>query len=196
MAITEVRNNYVKAEKPADPTPKPQEIEENTYRSTEEYYDYLRSKYSCLQRTNNNTVTIAPNLLSKAAKDNKTGQWLEENLKLIPDALNKVYQHAAQNGLRVASCTIRFDAYGSITTQAYTVTEVKTRKNDIKKVLDEMRAKNKEQKKQQEELLEKREESHRQRFLTNNVENLLQKVEHHDFTHKNNADRVSIDFKI
>lgn len=196
MAITEVRSNYAGTEKLVDTTHKKQETEETAYKNTKEYSDYLSSKYSCLQEVKDSLVTIAPDLLSKAATDNKTGQWLEENLKLIPNVVNKIRQNAAQNGSQIVSCNISFDGYDNMTTQVHTVSEVETGTEDMKKALEEIWVKNKERKKEQEELLEKRENLQNQKFLTTDVENLFQKVTHFDFAHKNSSNRVSIDFKI
>lgn len=55
---------------------------------------YLIDKYSCLQGSKDSSVSIVPDLLSKAATDIKTDQWLEENLKLIPDIMNKIHQNS------------------------------------------------------------------------------------------------------
>ena len=196
MAITEIRSNHAMAEKPADSAPKRQEVAEKAYKNTKEYSDYLSGKYSCLQGTKGSSVSISPDLLSKAAMDSKTGQWLEENLKLIPDVMSKIQQNAAQNGSRVVSCNISFDGYDSMTTHVHTVSEVETGTEDMKKALEEMQAKSKERKKEQEALLEKKENAQNQRFLTTDAQSLLQKITHFDFAHKNGQNGVSIDFKI
>lgn len=196
MAITEVKNNYPKAENPIDTALNKQEPAEKTYKNTKEYSDYLSKKYSCLQGTKDSSIVIAPDLLSKGATDSKTGQWLEENLKLIPDVMNKIHQNAARNGFRVVSSKISFDGYDSMTTQVHTVSEVETGTEDIKKDLEEIREKSKERKKEQEKLLEKKENAQNQEILTTDAESLLQRVMQYDFAHKNSLNRVSVEFKI
>ena len=67
-----------------------------TYQSVKEYSEYLNSKYSCLKPANGSSVVINPNLLEKAATDEKTAEWLEYNLSLMPDVMDKIYENAAQ----------------------------------------------------------------------------------------------------
>jgi hypothetical protein len=49
-------------------------------------------------------VVINPNLLAKAAGNEKTAEWLEYNLGLMPDVIDKIYESAAQLGSRIISC--------------------------------------------------------------------------------------------
>ena len=54
-----------------------------TYKNAHEYKNYLTQKYDCL-RSKDYSVNINSSLLSEAMGDEKTKQWLEYNLSLIP----------------------------------------------------------------------------------------------------------------
>ena len=60
-----------------------------------EYSEYLNSKYSCLKPASGSSVVINPNLLAKAAGNEKTAEWLEYHLGLMPDVIDKIYGSAA-----------------------------------------------------------------------------------------------------
>ena len=66
-----------------------------TYQSVKEYSEYLNSKYSCLKPASGSSVVINPDLLAKAAGNEKTAEWLEYNLGLMPDVIDKIYGSAA-----------------------------------------------------------------------------------------------------
>lgn len=78
-------------------------------------------------------VTIAPDLLTKAEMDGQTSQWLEQNLKLIPNVMNQTQQNAVSNGERIVSCDISFNGYDSMTTQVHVISEVETGADDMNK---------------------------------------------------------------
>lgn len=59
-----------------------------TYKNAHEYKNYLTQKYECL-RSRDYSVNINSSLLSKAMGDEKTKQWLEYNLSLIPKTILK-----------------------------------------------------------------------------------------------------------
>ena len=129
-----------------------------TYQSTKEYAEYLNSKYSCLKPANGSSVVINPNLLEKAASDEKTAKWLEYNLGLMPDVMDKIYESAARSGARVISCNVSFDGYDSMTTHVCTVSEADPGTDEAKKLLEEVREKNKERREKQEKMLEENKE--------------------------------------
>ena len=60
-----------------------------TYKNAHEYKNYLTQKYDCL-RSRDYSVNINSSLLSKAMGDEKTKQWLEYNLSLIPKTIKSV----------------------------------------------------------------------------------------------------------
>lgn len=129
-----------------------------TYQSVKEYSEYLNSKYSCLKPANGSSVVINPNLLEKAATDEKTAEWLEYNLSLMPDVMDKIYESAAQSGSRVISCEVSFDGYDSMTTHICGVFEADPGTDEAKKLLEEAREKNKERREKQEKMLEENKE--------------------------------------
>lgn len=129
-----------------------------TYRSTKEYSEYLSGKYSCLKPANGSSVVINPNLLAQAASDEKTAEWLEYNLGLMPDVMDKIYESAAQSGSRVISCEVSFDGYDSMTTHICGVFEADPGTDEAKKLLEEAREKNKERREKQEKMLEENKE--------------------------------------
>lgn len=59
-----------------------------TYKNAHEYKNYLTQKYDCL-RSRDYSVNINSSLLSKAMGDEKTKQWLEYNLSLIPKTIEQ-----------------------------------------------------------------------------------------------------------
>ena len=63
------------------------------YKNAHEYKNYLTQKYECL-RSRDYSVNINSSLLSKAMGDEKTKQWLEYNLSLIPKTIEQSRTHA------------------------------------------------------------------------------------------------------
>ena len=59
-----------------------------TYKNAHEYKNYLTQKYDCL-RSRDYSVNINSSLLSEAMGDEKTKQWLEYNLSLIPKTIEQ-----------------------------------------------------------------------------------------------------------
>ena len=56
---------------------------------------YEKEKNSCLKPASGSSVVINPDLLAKAADNEKTAEWLEYNLGLMPDVIDKIYGSAA-----------------------------------------------------------------------------------------------------
>ena len=65
-----------------------------TYKNAHEYKNYLTQKYDCL-RSRDYSVNINSSLLSKAMGDEKTKQWLEYNLSLIPKTIEQSRAYVA-----------------------------------------------------------------------------------------------------
>ena len=65
-----------------------EKTQSKTYGSARDYKKYLTEKYDCL-RSKEYGVKINSSLLSKAMGDEKTKEWLEENLSAIPSAVEK-----------------------------------------------------------------------------------------------------------
>lgn len=126
MAITGVNQyttyaNYYTQTKPKDSSENTknateQQTAEKTYSNTREYSNYLTEKYKCLKSTEY-SVEINSSLLSKALGDEKTSEWLEYNLALIPNVADNFKSAAAANGSKILSCNISINGYDDITTE-------------------------------------------------------------------------------
>lgn len=162
-------------------------VQAQTYQSTKEYSEYLNSNYSCLKPANGSSVVISPNLLEKAASDEKTAKWLEYNLSLMPDVMDRIYESAARSGSRIISCEVSFDGYDSITTTVCSVSEADPGTEEAKKLLEEVREKNRERREKQEKMLEENKErkqaekvraenSRERKFVSSDANSLLNMI--------------------
>lgn len=171
MAITGVNQyttyaNYYTQTKPKDSSENAteQQTAEKTYSNTREYSNYLTEKYKCLKSTEY-SVEINSSLLSKALGDEKTSEWLEYNLALIPNVADNFKSAAAANGSKILSCNISINGYDDITTEMAGRFEAdpgteKTREElqeRIKKIREEKKEEEKkaEEKRQEDKTLEK-----------------------------------------
>ncbi len=174
MAITGVNQyatyaNYYTQTKPKDSSVNTknateQQTAEKTYSNTREYSNYLTEKYKCLKSTEY-SVEINSSLLSKALGDEKTSEWLEYNLALIPNVADNFKSAAAANGSKILSCNISINGYDDITTEMAGRFEAdpgteKTREElqeRIKKIREEKKEEEKkaEEKRQEDKTLEK-----------------------------------------
>ncbi len=94
-----------------------------TYKNAHEYKNYLTQKYDCL-RSRDYSVNINSSLLSKAMGDEKTKQWLEYNLSLIPESIEKLKAAQSARGCKVLSVTDTINGYDSITEEVLVTDEV------------------------------------------------------------------------
>ena len=126
-----------------------------TYKNAHEYKNYLTQKYDCL-RSRDYSVNINSSLLSKAMGDEKTKQWLEYNLSLIPESIEKLKAAQSARGCKVLSVTDTINGYDSITEEVLVTDEVDpgTEKKQGKNLKKDSR-KGKQKKKETEERLEK-----------------------------------------
>lgn len=174
MAITGVNQyttyaNYYTQTKPKDSSENTknateQQTAEKTYSNTREYSNYLTEKYKCLKSTEY-SVEINSSLLSEALGDEKTSEWLEYNLALIPNVADNFKSAAAANGSKILSCNISINGYDDITTEMAGRFEAdpgteKTREElqeRIKKIREEKKEEEKkaEEKRQEDKTLEK-----------------------------------------
>ena len=174
MAITGVNQyttyaNYYTQTKPKDSSENTknateQQTAEKTYSNTHEYSNYLTEKYKCLKSTEY-SVEINSSLLSKALGDEKTSEWLEYNLALIPNVADNFKSAAAANGSKILSCNISINGYDDITTEMVGQFEAdpgteKTReelRERIKKIREEKikEEKKEEEKRREDKTLEK-----------------------------------------
>ncbi len=126
MAVTGVNNNtfytnYYTETRRKNTTD--QQSAGKTYRSVSEYKDYLTKKYDCLKSTEY-SVEINNALLSSALRDKKTSEWLEYNLSLIPENVEKTKAEQAARGCKVLSCSIKINGYDSMTAETCVTEEV------------------------------------------------------------------------
>ena len=132
-----------------------------TYKNAHEYKNYLTQKYDCL-RSRDYSVNINSSLLSEAMGDEKTKQWLEYNLSLIPESIEKLKAAQSARGCKVLSVTDTINGYDSITEEVLVTDEVDPGTEKARKELEERLEKRKAEKKETEERLEKQEKEERQ----------------------------------
>ena len=132
-----------------------------TYKNAHEYKNYLTQKYDCL-RSRDYSVNINSSLLSEAMGDEKTKQWLEYNLSLIPESIEKLKAAQSARGCKVLSVTDTINGYDSITEEVLVTDEVDPGTEKARKELEERLEKRKAEKKEIEERLEKQEQEERQ----------------------------------
>lgn len=132
-----------------------------TYKNAHEYKNYLTQKYDCL-RSRDYSVNINSSLLSEAMGDEKTKQWLEYNLSLIPESIEKLKAAQSARGCKVLSVTDTINGYDSITEEVLVTDEVDPGTEKARKELEERLEKRKAEKKETEERLEKQEQEERQ----------------------------------
>ena len=150
---------------------------EKLYSNSREYKDYLTEKYDCL-RSNDYSVEINSSLMSKAAKDEKTAQWLEYNLSLIPETVEKTKAMIEARGAKVISHSIKINGYDSMTAELCTRVEAdlgteKAREN-LEKKLEKIREEKKEEKKKAEEKLAEKAEKFEMTFAGSSVASITQ----------------------
>ena len=118
---------------------------------------YLTEKYECM-KSKDYSVNINSSLLAKAASDEKTSEWLEYNLSLIPKVVDNIKSAAASRGAKMISCDITMNGYDSMTTEVVTQVEVDPGTEKARKELEEKIKERREEKKAQEEKASKRQE--------------------------------------
>lgn len=116
---------------------------------------YLTEKYECM-KSKDYSVNINSSLLAKAASDEKTSEWLEYNLSLIPKVVDNIKSAAASRGAKMISCDITMNGYDSMTTEVVTQVEVDPGTEKAGEELEEKIKERKEEKKTQEEKAAKR----------------------------------------
>ena len=120
-----------------------------TYKNAHEYKNYLTQKYDCL-RSRDYSVNINSSLLSEAMGDEKTKQWLEYNLSLIPESIEKLKAAQSARGCKVLSVTDTINGYDSITEEVLVTDEVDPGTEKARKELEERLEKRKEEKRAEE----------------------------------------------
>jgi hypothetical protein len=130
---------------------------EKTYSNTREYREYLMEKYDCL-RNFDYSVAINSSFLAKASSDEKSSEWLEYNLSLIPKVVENLKSAAAARGSEVISCNISINGYDNISTEMVSKYESDPGTEKARKELEERIKERREEKKEQEKRVEKKAE--------------------------------------
>ena len=131
-----------------------------TYKNAHEYKNYLTQKYDCL-RSRDYSVNINSSLLSKAMGDEKTKQWLEYNLSLIPKTIEQSRAYVAARGAKILSYSITINGYDSMSSVMCTQDEVDPGTEKARKELEERLEKRKEEKRAEEKKTEDKMEKER-----------------------------------
>ena len=121
-----------------------------TYKNAHEYKNYLTQKYDCL-RSKDYSVNINSSLLSEAMGDEKTKQWLEYNLSLIPKTIEQSRAYVAARGAKILSYSITINGYDSMSSVMCTQDEVDPGTEKARKELEERLEKQRAEKQEQEE---------------------------------------------
>ena len=82
------------------------------YTNAQEYYDYLKSKYECLNASNYK-VTISPAYLEKCVNDPEKAELLEKNLAHLPVSHQNMTAFWSAQGARVVNEQWNFDENGN-----------------------------------------------------------------------------------
>lgn len=142
MIITGVNNYSVYTS--YNTTMKKQNVNKE-YNNTREYKQYLNEKYCLCSK--DYSVTINSSLLTNAMADEKTRGWLEENLALIPKAVEKAKVDSAAWGGRLISYEISIDGYDSISSKACGVFEADPGTEHVREELENRLEKKREERK-------------------------------------------------
>ncbi len=149
-------------------------------RTASDELSYLSEKYECL-KCPGYSVKINGSLLAKATSDEKTSEWLEYNLSLIPNVVDNLKSAAAARGSKVISCNISINGYDSMTTEMVTQSEADPGIEEMREELEEHIQKKREEKKAQEKQKAKRSEK-RKTEEKQPVKKTVEKFETHTVT--------------
>lgn len=160
MAVTGVNNytNYYTGTKNvSESTQKTADKQkaDKSYSSSREYKNYLTDKCECLT-SKDYSVAINSSFLSEAAGDEKKAEWLEYNLKLIPETIEQTKAYAAAMGCEVLSCSVTINGYDSITQETLVRDVADPGTEKARKELEERLEKRKEEKKAEEKKMEEK----------------------------------------
>jgi prefoldin subunit 5 len=131
------------------------QITSRTYSSAREYRTYLTEKYDCLKNSDY-SVAINSSLLSEATGDEKTAKWLEYNLSLIPETVEKTKAMVQARGGQIISYNITINGYDSMTAELCTKYEADPGTEKAREDLKERIKKIKEEKAEKEKKLEEK----------------------------------------
>jgi Skp family chaperone for outer membrane proteins len=147
----EISNNY--SNYATNYTNETKENDTKKYTNVRDYKNYLTDKYDCM-KSKDYSVAINSSLLSEALGDEKTAKWLEYNLSLIPETVEKTKAMVQARGSQIISYNITINGYDSMTAELCTKAEADTGVEKTRKELEEKIKKMREENKEKEEKLE------------------------------------------
>lgn len=133
---------------------------EKTYSNAREYKTYLTDKNDCL-KSKDYLVAVDSSLMAKATSDEKTARWLEYNLSLIPETVEKTKAIVEARGSKVVSHSIKINGYDSMSAELCTVAEADSGAEKARENLEKKLEKIREEKKEAKEKAEKKAEQER-----------------------------------
>lgn len=89
-----------------------EQIAGKKYKNAQEYYDYLKNKYECLN-AKDYKVKLSPVYLEKCVNDPKEAELLEKNLAHIPISKRMATAFWSAQGARVVNDELIFDDNGN-----------------------------------------------------------------------------------
>lgn len=152
------------------------------YTNVRDYKNYLMDKFECM-KSKDYSVEINSSLLAEATGDEKTAKWLEYNLSLIPETIEKTKSMQEARGCKVLSCTVKINGYDSMTEEVLVTDEAdpgteKARKRleeKIKKIREEKKAEEKKQEQKRAEEAAEKERQYNIKIEGKNVEDVTRK---------------------
>lgn len=168
-STTSFKNNLLKDVKDTEikkPITSNQKTEKK-FKNTRDFKDYLYDKFDCL-KSKDYSVTVSPSLLSRAAGDEKTQQWLERELATIPECYQKTKACVNALGSEIQSYSTTINDDGSITTVVVTQPKVNPKAEKAEKEAEKRLEKKKEERK-----------AEKKKFEEQATEKLEEKKEYH-----------------
>lgn len=86
------------------------------YRNPYEYEKYVKRHFECM-KADGYQVKISERLYYRATKDRKIGQWLENNLTMLPYCMKSLNDITAVTGGKIVSCICHMNNYNNISTE-------------------------------------------------------------------------------
>ena len=112
-------------------------------------YERQRNSYDKIMEEIKKT-NVNSSLLTKATSDEKTSEWLEYNLSLIPKVVDNIKSAAAARGAKMLSRDSTMNGYDSMTTEVVTQVEADPETEKAREELEEKIKERREEKKEQE----------------------------------------------
>lgn len=125
-----------------------------TYKNSREYKNYLTQKFDCL-RSKEYSVAINSFFLSEAMGDEKKAHWLEYNLALIPETVEKTKAQVEARGAKILSYSITINGYDSMSAELCTQVEADPGTEEAREKLEEILEKKQEERRAEEQTTEK-----------------------------------------